>query len=546
MNWLKLIRKLLPGQKKEKKTYDLEDLDINERVQFVKDKKINLELKKNIDLINTLFGNSYDLGMRRITVGAKKVEAAIFFMSGMSDPRSVEEILEALELNLLEETNTAHLKGEKLLQTILTRALNNKQTSTSEDLTTLLKSVIMGSTMVLLDGVGKAVLCDTRGMKTRGIQEPETEIVIRGPRDGFIENIQTNTSLLRHRIHIPDLWLQKYEIGSLSKTDVVLAYIKGLASEELIEEVKSRLEKIDIDMVLESGYIEEYILDETYTLFPLIKRTERPDIVVSCLVEGKVAILIDGTPFALILPTTFSMLMQAPDDYYEKYPIGSFIRILRYVAYMMALLLPGLYVAVINYHFELLPVDLLMRIAATREGVPFPVIVEALILEVLFEVLREAGIRLPKAIGSTISIVGALILGEAAINAGLTSPPMVIIVALTAIASFTVPDYPLGIAARILRFVFLFLGATLGLFGIQFGILLLLIHLCSLRSFGQPYFQPFGPFILADMKDSLVRRSWFQMINRPKLIGGRNPKRQDYGQNPRPPKPKGGKEKDEK
>lgn len=534
LKWLNFFKKILPV--KEKKVYDLEDMDLDQREDYIDNLNISKNLQENIECIQKLFGNSFDLGIREIKIGEKEIDVALVFIAGMSDSNMIQNIIKDLEINLMEASAP---DDNKIFEKVVNHVLNNKEIMVLEDFSEVLKNITIGSTVIFINGYKRAISCETMGMETRSIQEPEAEIAIRGPRDGFVENIYTNTSMLRQRIRGAHLWLQSYEIGYLSRTKVAMAYIKGLASEELIEEVKSRIENIDIDAVQESGYIEEYILDENYTLFPLIRRTERPDKVVSCLLEGKVAILTEGTPFVLILPTSFMSLLQAPDDYYEMFPLGSFIRVLRYFGFIMSVILPGTYVAVVNFHSELIPIELLLRIAATREGVPFPLIIEAILMEVLFEVLREAGVRLPRAVGSAISIVGALILGEAAVNAGLVSPPMVVIVALTAIASFTVPDFSLGLAARLIRFIFLLLGSTVGLFGIQFGILVLLIHLCSLRSFGQPYFQPFGPLIWQDIKDSFLRSPLWNLTNRPKLMGGRNPQRQKKGQQPHPPEEDG-------
>lgn len=535
MKCLEFLKKILTKKegKEQQVVNSLEDLNISEREDFVKQMKLGPGLSNNLQKITDIFGNSFDLNIRKIKIGTQQIDAALVFLVGVSDPVAVEKILRDLQISLLElQLND---EADVLIETITRQALNNKTVVVSAQFSEILKKTTTGSAALFIEGYSRAIICETRGYETRNIQEPEAEISIRGPRDGFVENIFTNSSLLRQRIRIPHLWLQKFEMGSLTKINVAIAYIKGLASEELIDEVKSRIERIDVDSILESGYIQEYISDEAMSVFPLIKRTERPDKVVFALLEGKVAILTGGTPFVLILPATFEDFLKAPDDYYETFPIGSFIRLLRYIAYPISIFLPGIYVGIIEFHPELIPIDLLLRIAATREGVPFPVIVEAFLMAFLFEVLREAGIRLPKAIGSAISIVGALILGEAAIDAGLASPPMIVIVALTAIASFTTPDFAFGIAARILRFVFLFLGGSIGLFGIQFGILILLIHLCALRSFGQPYFQPFGPLVLQDMKDSIARFPWWSLIFRSKLVGGREPQRQKKGQKPRPP-----------
>ncbi|NMB36221.1 MAG: spore germination protein, partial [Firmicutes bacterium] len=349
-----------------------------------------------------------------------------------------------------------------------------------------------------------------------------------------------NTSLIRRRIRSPNLWIESMEIGDLSKTEVAFAYIKGLAGEEMLGELRSRLKRIELDGILASGYIEEFISDNPCSLFPSILSTERVDRVVGSLLEGRVAIFVNGSSFALVLPADFGLFLQAPDDYFEPFPLGAFIRFLRYISFFIALFLPGIYVAVLTFHPELLPLPLLVRIQAAREGVPFPVVAETFFMEAVFEILREAGVRLPMIVGPAVSIVGALVLGDAVIRAGLVSPGTVIAVAFTAIASFTAPSFNFGLAARILRFVMIILGAIFGLLGIQFGLLVLLIHLVSLRSFGYPYMAPFAPFIWGDMKDALLNLFWWKHVYRPKLLGYREPKRQPSGQKPQPPQEKGG------
>jgi spore germination protein KA len=535
LDYFKNIWKRLAPKKDKKKIVDFEDLDIDEREDYINELEFRSDLEENINMIKDLLGGSCDFNIRRFKLGAEEISGALIYMSGLTDTKSIEEILESLEMDLLKFQSFSKEKAKaSIYDTITNRLLNNKNIQESSKVNKVLNELSLGSSAIFINGISNAILCETKGFQVRNVTEPESEKVIRGPRDGFVENIFVNTSLLRQRIRVPHFWIQDFEIGSLSKTQVAMAYIKGLASEELVDEVRSRLEKIDIDTVLESGYLQGYLHDKSLTVFPLIMRTERPDKVVSCLVEGKVAILTNGTPFVLTLPTTFNMYLQSPDDYYELSPITSIIRMMRYLAYIFSILLPGLYVAVLNFHAELLPSKLFLRIAATRGGIPFPIVIEALIMGGLFEFLREAGLRLPKAAGSAISIVGALVLGDAAIKAGLASPPMVIIVAITAISSFTIPRIAFGLSARIFRFIFLFLGGTIGMFGIQFGIIILLIHLCSLRSFGQPYLQPFAPLIWQDLKDSLVRLPWWQLVNRPFLLGGREEQRQKGDQKPDP------------
>jgi len=536
VKWLKYLKTLFSDKKTSKKVTveDLESKDISQREAAIKQLELSLDLEENIEQIKKLFGNSFDLNIRRINVGADEFFGALIYIDSLVGNEMVNNILHNLNIDLLERLDLNNKLENNTYQIIVNKVLSNKNITETDNLEKITKDLASGYTAILFSGIKKVILCETKELETRAIEEPEAEVSLRGPRDGFVENIEVNISLLRRRLRIPHLWVENLELGKLSKTNISIAYIKGLASEELLDEVRERLNRIEVDTVLDSGRIQEYIIDQPFTLFPLVKRTERVDGVVSCLAEGRVAILTSETPFVLIAPTTYNSLLQSVDDYNEIFPLGSFIRMMRHFSFVISLILPGAYVAIINYHPELLPITLLLRIASSREGVPFPVLIEAIIMEVLFEVLREAGLRLPKAFGAAVSIVGALILGEAAITAGLVSPAMVIIVALTAIASFTTPDYTLALAARVTRFGFLFLGGAAGLFGIQFGLLLLLIHLVSLRSFGQPYFQPYGPLIWSDLKDSIIRVFWWKQQKRPKLTAQREPNRQEKNQKPGP------------
>ncbi|MFY9370657.1 MAG: spore germination protein [bacterium] len=536
MGWLS---RLLPKRrqnltKKQNTDQPLEDnLDISQREARLQELALTTDLEENIQTITGLYGNSSDLVVRTFQLGSARLPGVLLCFDGMFNKDSVEDILRALEMGSRKLPEKMP-RSQELLAAIKERLLPTNMVREAGTVEEICQEIGSGQAALLFAGLDKALLCETRGPETRAITEPASETTIRGPRDGFVESLTINMSLIRRRVRTPNLWSEAFTLGSLTRTRLLLVYIKGLASEEMLAEVRSRLARIKVDGVLESGLVEEYIQDIPVTIFPLVFRTERPDRVISCLLEGKAAILTDGTPFALVVPTQFIKLLEAPDDYYEGALIGSLTRWLRYFSYLSSVLLPGMYVAVVNFHQELIPTTLLLRITASREGLPFPVVVEALMMEFAFEVLREAGIRLPRAIGPAISIVGALILGEAAIRAGIVSPVMIIVVALTAIASFTVPVFSIGISARILRFLFIGLGGAFGLFGIQTGIILALIHLCSLRSFGIPYFSPIGPLILQDWKDTYIRMPWWGMTTRPKLLGFREPRRARPGQRPGP------------
>ncbi len=517
------LKKLFQGKKENPIFKD--GADISELRKFTEKETLSKKLQDNIALIKEFQGNSFGLQVREFQMGPKNVQGAAVFIEGMISSSILDQVMHAL---LIESAKFADLpaKGSEMLPFVRDKLIPAPEVGGVEGLNELFDKLLLGDTIFLFEGTDKALTVDTKGWLTREIKESDAETAIRGPREGFIESIHDNLALIRRRIRVPQLWVENFSIGSLTRTNVALVYIKGLAGEGILEEVRSRLHAIDTDKILESGDIEEFIEDAPFTVFPTILRTERPDRVVAGLLEGQVALVTNGSPFVLVLPATFFAMLHAPDDYFEKPPAGTFLRILRYLAIILSTFLPGVYVAIVNFHPEIFPTTLFLRIAATREGVPFPVVAELLIMESVFEVLREAGVRLPASIGPAISIVGALVLGDAAISAGIVSPPVVIVVALTAIASFATPNFALGIAGRLVRFVFIILGAIFGLFGIQFGILILIVHVCALRSFGVPYMSPSAPLIWKDMiKDHLLRTWNWSSTTRPKLIGFREPQR---------------------
>ncbi|NMB26100.1 MAG: spore germination protein [Firmicutes bacterium] len=509
-----------------------DSMTISERTEATDAVGLGADLATNLRNIKEIVGGNFDIGFREILISRDRIKAAIVYLDSLVDPNVVERILDRLTMGTFAiEREGGEIKPfDTALRSIL---IPEKGFRHVDSFPAFWEDVSMGDTGLLIDGFEGALVIESKGWYSRAVEESSSEPVIRGPRDGFVESLAVNVSLVRRRIRSPHLRAEKLTIGRLTQTDVVYMYIKGLAREGLVEEVRSRLERIDTDSILGSGYLEDFIEDTPFTLFPLVLNTQRPDRVAADMLEGKVAILVENTPEVIVVPATLNAMLQAPDDYYERATFGSFIRLIRIVAYIGAIILPGTYVAIVNFHIELLPTALLLRISASREGIPFPVVAEILMMEFLFEILREAGVRLPRAIGSAVSIVGALILGDAAISAGLVSPAVVIIVALTAISSFSAPTYSAAIAARLLRFGFAVLASILGLFGLQFGLLVAITHLAGLRSFGEPFLAPIAPLVTDELKDSIVRVPWWAMIYRP---GGREPKRQDMGQKPRPPK----------
>jgi len=523
VSFIRFVSRLFPRKKKK---INMDKLDISQLRELTQKEKLKPKLQDNLSLVREYYGNSLGLQVRELQIGRVNVKAAVVFIEGMVDTASVEELIKVLVINTVSSGEIIP-SGFPFIKYIKEKVITSTMVEEVEELEELFDRVLRGDTALIIDGLETSLTVDTQGWKTRDIEESDAEVTIRGPRESFIESIHDNMSLIRRRLPIPQLWAEKFTVGSLSRTQVAMVYIKGLAGEGLIKEMRSRFAKTDTDGIIDSGQLEDFLEDTPFSLFPLTLRTERPDRVVAALLEGQVAVIVNGTPFVLLAPVTFFAHLQASDDHFEKVPLGTFIRILRYVAMILAIFLPGFYVGIVNFHPEMVPTALLLRIASTREGVPFPLVVEMLLMESVFEILRESGIRLPASIGPAISIVGALVLGDAAIRAGIVSPPVVVVVALTAIASFAVPNFALGIAGRILRFGFIILSSIFGLFGLQFGLLLLIVHLSSLRSYGVPYMAPAAPFIMRDMKDNIIRGWQWGQVYRPKLTGFREPVRKD-------------------
>jgi len=370
------------------------------------------------------------------------------------------------------------------------------------------------------------VTLELPGWAERSPEEPPSEQVLRGPRDGFNETLRTNTALLRRRLRTPALKLEQITLGRVSNTPVVIAYLADVASPDLVAEVKRRLERVDIDGFTDPSILEEFIEDQPSSLFPQVQASERPDTVAFCLMEGQVAILCEGSSYALLAPVTFWAFLQSSEDYYNRFQLATALRWLRYLLLFLALTGPSFYIAIVTFHQEMLPTPLLLTIAAAREGIPFPVIVEAVGMEIFFEALQEAGVRLPRSVGQAVSIVGALVIGQAAVQAGIVSAPIVIIVAATGIAFFTIPRYTFSAPIRLLRFPLMFLAGSLGLFGLMAGLIVLLIHLCSLRSFGVPYLQPVAPTTWRGLLDVLVRAPLWLKSYRATGMGQTNRRRQ--------------------
>lgn len=477
----------------------------------------NLEVNKK--RIREAYGNSADLVLRELKVGAqKKISVLIVHIDGLVDKELVSKTI----IQPLTQLQLSRTSSKQAYADFKNRFITNSDVKEVSSLDQFLTYVAGGNCGVLVDGVSQGLVCAAHGWEQRTVDEPATEPTIRGSKEGFVETLRTNTSLLRRRIKDPRLWIEEHDIGNISKTTVAIAYVCGIVNNEVLQEVRSRLKRIDADSIQESGQLEEYIEDAPFSPFPTILRTERLDKVVGALLEGRIAIMTDGTPFVLIVPVTFAMFLTSPEDYFERHYIGSVLRFIRYFSFILSLTLPSLYVAITTFHQETLPTTLVFSIAAQRERIPFPAVVEALLMETIFEVLREAAVHLPPVIGPAVSIIGGLVIGDAAIRAGLVSPAMVVVVATTGIASFATPVFSLAIGARLLRFVMVIVAASLGFFGIVAGVFALFIHLTCLRSFGVPFMEPFAPQNISDLKDTLLRSPWWAMDTRPFLVARKN------------------------
>ncbi|TVX98658.1 spore germination protein [Cohnella terricola] len=389
------------------------------------------------------------------------------------------------------------------------------------DLISCAQGLLKGMCLLVIPGADHVLMLDVAKSHHRTVTEPKTETTVQGPNEAFNEDLLTSIGLIRQRILTADLRFEQMKIGKSTETKVWICYIQDLASDEILNEFRIRIRSIKADSILDSTYVEEWIQDKTFTPFPTLMKTERPDVLASHLLEGRVAVVVDGTPFTLIGPVTFMQFFTSPEDYYQRADIATFLLWIRFLAYLFAVFVPSLYIAASLYHHSLLPPTLLVSLSAQREGVPFPSYVEAFLMMVLFEMLREAGLRMPRISGQAIAIVGALVLGEAAVQAGLVSAATVIVVAVTAIANFVTPFYNFGISQRFLQYAYMILAGFMGMFGILCGVLFTVIHLASIKSFGVPYLAPIAPTFLSDWKDVILRvpRPWMKTLprmNKPK------------------------------
>jgi spore germination protein KA len=496
------------------------------------DKELSRDFEKNVELFKKILGKNRDFVQYEFVFGThEKIRAALFYFEGLVYREYINEFILKPLMFQSHHFSSGELRRGKSIAHLRERLISIGGTEVVSKVDDILNNCLCGDTILLVDGYAEALALNTKGWKTRGVEEPKTEALVRGAREGFTESIGINMALLRRRIRHFEFTIEEMQIGAKTRTKVCIAYLKGVVNTGVLEEVRKRLGRIKTDAILESGYLEQFIEDAPFSIFPTVANSERPDTVAAKILEGRVAIITDGTPMVLTVPALFASSFQSPEDYYSRPYYASLIRWIRYICFFITVSAPAVYVALTTYHQELIPTPLLITMAAASEGTPFPALVEVLLMGVIFEILREAGIRLPRPIGTTISIVGALVIGESAVSAGLIGAHMVIVVSLTAISSFVIPAQT--DAATILRFILIFAAGFMGAFGIFIVFLGLLVHLSSLRSFGVPYFAPFAPVNLPALQDTMVRVPFWMQLTRPKMLS-RNRQRTEPGLMPGP------------
>ncbi|GMA98857.1 spore germination protein [Pelosinus sp. IPA-1] len=489
---------------------------------------LHKEIEANLTTLKTILGKSDDIIFRDFIIGVnKQIKVFLCFIDGLGDKKLIDEyIVKPLLVNIHIIDPNETLLSHDIPTNLKDHLFNAVELKKENEFDEVLDAVLGGNTALFIDGYDTVLILSAKGGETRSIKEPETETIVRGSREGFVETLRVNTSLIRRIIKNPNLIIESFRLGTQTHTDINIVYIDGIANPKTVEEVKSRLNEIDTNAFISPGYLEQNIEDAPLSFFSTMASSERPERVTAKILEGKVAILVNGTPFVLTVPHLFIENFQVTEDYTSKFYFASFVRLLRLLAFFITLFSPALYVAVETFHQEMLPTVLLITAAATREGIPFPCFLEILIMSAIFELLRESGVRLPRQIGQAVSIVGALVVGDAIVRAGIISAPMVIIGAITTITSFIIPT--LLEALLFFRLFLLLLSASLGFYGFIVGLIIIIAHMCSIRSFGTPYLSPLAPVIWKDLKDSFILFPLWLIKALSKLIPWKNSKKECF------------------
>ena len=477
--------------------------------------QIDANLKYIKTKYNTLINSDIITREFTLNTGSKQYKAFILYIDGMVDSQILNDfVLKPLMLkNKFCNNETSKIIVQKVkksnianfIQDCLIPQNNIKQQSSFKD---IFSGVNSGNCALFVDTLSVGFDIDVKGFKQRSISKPENEIVIKGPHEAFVENIRTNTTLLRRFTNNENLIIENTKVGKITQTNCAICYIKDMANDALVAETKYRLNNLEIDSLLSAGELEQLLTDTNSLGVPKILVSERPDYAVKSLLQGRVIILINGSPYALILPAILIDFLTSPEDTNLKPQFANFLKVVRIISSFFALLLPGLYIAITNFHREIIPTELLFSILSSRQSVPFPIIVEILIMEISFEIIREAGLRVPSPIGPTLGIVGALVLGQAAVSAAIVSPILIIIVAITGMSSFAIPDFTFSFHLRFFRFVFILLGFLAGFLGIGMGLFIYISSLCDLETFGVSYTIPYAPAVNSKNNGFMLSPIW--------------------------------------
>lgn len=483
-----------------------------------------------------VIGQSVDINYRHLTLPIlANTPALLVQIKGLVDTAELEDSIIAPLMTRphLDSTDTSG-QNTDLITRLMDCGLSVAGVKASQLWSEICDAIVSGDSVLFIDQQPSALILANRGWKQRGISEPTAEIETRGSKDCFVEDIMVNMAMIRRRIRDYSLRFESFKVGQRTKTDISLVYIGDLVNPDLLNEVRNRFAGIQTDAVTSSSSLEELTEDAAFSVFPTTEHTERPDKACAALLEGRIVILVDNNPFPLIIPAGFWNFIQVPGDYFERYYIGTFWRLLRLLAIFLTLSSTSAYVLLTSFHQEMLPTSLALKLASGRLGVPFPSVIEAIIMEIIFEIMTEAGVRMPKALGQTVSIIGTLVIGQGAVTAGLVGPALLIAVAVGAISSFAIPSFSMTNAIRLLRFPLLLLSASLGLFGYLGGIIVINLHLMSMRSFGTPFYAPMSPWIGSDQKDTVLRVPRWKMILRPKMFRPKDQVRESSDLQPKP------------
>lgn len=486
----------------------------NNQSEEKKSTSISKTINENKQYIDSYFSNCFDLVMREISFfNINERKTLVVYLEGLSEKTLIEDFL------IPKLTSEIDVKNIFLNEVeLLKYKLAIKDNEIYENIEKSIEAILSGNPVIFIDGLQKSFEINLSSPPGRPIDEPSGEVVSRGPREGFTESLITNVNLIRKKIKNVSLKMEKFKVGRETNTNVVISYLSSAADKKIVDEVKERLKNINIESVLDSNYIEEYISDAPISIFPLVFRTEKPDIAAAKILEGKIIIIVDGSPVVLSVPTLFVEFLQSGEDYYIRFSSGTLNRFIRFLSLIITVTLPSVYVALVTFHQELIPTKLIVSLLSARANVPLPALWESIFMLTAFEIMREAGIRMPKSFGQAISIVGGLVLGDAAVKAGIVGTPMVVIVALTAITKFTVPAVELELPIVYTRFFFLLLSGFLGLTGLTCGILLVSMRLVSIRSFGVPYMFPICPFSINPGEDVVIRAPMWKLNKTKKLL----------------------------